>query len=413
MPACLLVAVAACRGPTTRLPEPLPTTGAARSAPDLGSPVEVLATARIGAVGDVMMHGMVQRSAREAATPDNHGGYDALFDPVDDRIRALDVAFANLETPVAPLRGSEVQPMVFNAPPVLLGSLSSVGFDVLSFANNHVYDQGRAGMKETIEQLEASGIGFVGAGRTCADAQAARIVTPNGIQVAFIGATDLYNDDLNAGPDEPCVATLGEEWVLAEAARARSAGAELVVLSVHWGEEYVTAPRADQVELAHRLVEGGVDVILGHHPHVLQPIEVVDTADGRRALIVYSLGNFVSNQSAWYVPGVHKVAAGNPRDGLLATFLAVRVRYGRGAKTVERVEVADLECVPLWTLHDETGIRVVPTRDHLEQLEVALPTATTDAEIVALSREIDEMRRRLAQVDSIVLPKERENADRR
>ncbi len=407
MPACLLLALAACRGITTNTPPSLPATGPARSAADLGSPVEVLATARIGAVGDVMMHGMVQRSAREAATPDNHDGFDALFEHVDDAIRPLDLAFANLETPVAPQHGSDVQPMVFNAPPALLASLSSIGFDLLSFANNHVYDQGRAGMKETVEQLEAAGMGFVGAGRTCAEAQAARIVTPNGIHVAIIGATDLYNDDLNAGPDEPCVATLGEEWVLAEAARARSVGAELVVLSVHWGDEYVTAPRADHVELAHRLVEGGVDVILGHHPHVLQPIEVVDTADGRRALIVYSLGNFISNQSAWYVPGVHKVAAANARDGLLATFLAVRKRYGRGARTVERVEVADLAWVPLWTVNDENGIRVVPTEGRLEQLEAALPAATEDAEIVALSREIDEMYRRLAQVEGILLPQDR------
>jgi poly-gamma-glutamate synthesis protein (capsule biosynthesis protein) len=404
MPARLLLALAACRGAAPPGPAPLPATGAAPSAVDPGSPVEVLASARIGAVGDVMMHGMVQRTAREAATPENHGGFDVLFDHVDEAIRPLDLAFANLETPIAPQRGSDVQPMVFNAPPVLLASLSSVGFDVLSFANNHVYDQGRAGMMETVEQLEASGLAFVGAGRTCAEAQAARMLTPNGIHVAIIGATDLYNDDLNAGPDEPCVATLGEEWVLAEAARARSVGAELVVLSVHWGEEYVTAPRADHVELAHRLVQGGVDVILGHHPHVLQPIEVVDTADGRRALIVYSLGNFISNQSAWYVPGVHKVGAGNPRDGLLATFLAVRKRYGRGARTVERVEVAELEWVPLWTLNDDTGIRVVPTRSRLEQLEAALPAATSDDDIVALSREIDEMRRRLAQVEGILLP---------
>jgi poly-gamma-glutamate synthesis protein (capsule biosynthesis protein) len=262
-------------------------------------------------------------------------------------------------------------------------------------------------MMETVEQLEAAGLGFVGAGRTCAEAQAARIVTPNGIRVVFIGATDLYNDDLNAGPDEPCVATLGEEWVLKEAARARAAGAELIVLSIHWGEEYVTSPRADHTAIAHRLVEGGVDVILGHHPHVLQPIEVVDTADGRRALVVYSLGNFISNQSAWYVPGVHKVSAGNPRDGLLATFLVVRKRYGRGSRTVERVEVADLEWIPLWTTNDDTGIRVVPTRARLERLEAALAGATEDEEVVALSREIEEMHRRLVQVEGILLPDRR------
>ena len=116
MPAWLTVAFVACRETLTPVPPELQATGPVSTATELPSPVEVLATARIGAVGDVMMHGQVQRTAREAATDTNHGGFDVLWQAVAPDVRAFDVAFANLETPVAPSQGAGVREMDLGRP---------------------------------------------------------------------------------------------------------------------------------------------------------------------------------------------------------------------------------------------------------------------------------------------------------
>lgn len=410
----------ACHPSLPALPElPAPTPPAeAPPAPPPPPAVEELASARIGVVGDIMMHGMVMRSAKDADQVQdgvslNHGGYDALFEHVRDLVRPLDLAFGNLETPIAPKTGAAGKPMVFNGPPVLLPALHAAGFDLVSFANNHSYDQGRKGLVETLEHLDASPLAHVGAGRTCAEARAAHLVEVHGLTLAWIGSTDLYNDDQNRGPDEPCVATLGDgAWVLEEAARARTAGADLVLLSVHWGVEYQTKPEPRHEALARALIEGGVDVIVGHHPHVLQPIELFETADGRTGLVIYSLGNFVSNQSAWYVPGMHAVAAGNPRDGLLVTFSAVRRRYNAGPEPIVRAEIADVQAIPLWSVNNSQKragsepvvIRPVPTEVHRARLEAALADAPDERSRLLLGKELAEMERRRAQVASILGP---------
>lgn len=304
---------------------------------------EEVASARIVATGDVMLHGGVLAAAR------NHGGWDVVFGEIAPGIGAADLAFVNLEFPIAPLRGRATGPLVFNGDPVILDSLATVGFDVASFANNHVYDQGRDGLVESLEHLDRSGLVYVGAGRSCPEARRARILDVTGISVALIGSTQAYNQDLNPTGDEACVATFDIDHVLAEVARVRALGAELVVLSVHWGAEYSTLPRVDQHDTAHQLIEGGVDVILGHHPHVLQPIETLVASDGRRGVVAYSLGNLVSNQAARYVAGRDPIDEGNPRDGVLLEIDVVRRRYGATLRT----EIARVEPVSLWTTSDD------------------------------------------------------------
>ncbi len=358
--------------------------------PDPG--VRVDAEATVVAIGDIMMHGMVKRSAALAAVEGeagNHAGFDVLWADTAELLRGADLAFGNLETPIAPKAATEVKEMVFNAPPAVLDALTHAGLDVLSFANNHVYDQGRAGLVETISNLDAAGVTTLGAGESCAAAQAAKIVRAGDIPIGWIGSTDLYNHDLNAEPEAPCVADFETEWILAETRRAKDAGAELVVVSVHWGREYMTVPEARHVEAARTLIDGGVDVILGHHPHVLQPIEVRPTEDGRVGVIAFSLGNFISNQVAWYVPGAHRLEVGNPRDGLALRFRVVRKDYGGGNL---RTELADIEAIPLWTVNnqihrrrgDPAVIRVQPTSLAIEQARGAAASASAAGEAEAM-----------------------------
>jgi poly-gamma-glutamate synthesis protein (capsule biosynthesis protein) len=352
-----------------------------------------LARAYLVATGDVMMHGPVKASAAAVATPGNHGGYDVVWGDVAPAISAADLAFANLEFPVAPTTGQPGRSKVFNGPPAALDSLRAVGFDLVSFANNHAYDQGRPGLLETVDQLGRAGLQQVGAGRTCDEARAVRLIDVQGVRLGFVGATAVLNLPLNG--KGPCVAEVDPEWILADVAQARAHGAEIVVVSLHWGTEYATEPDAAQVELAHRLVEGGVDVILGHHPHVLQRIEWVQASDGRRALVAYSLGNFVSNQSAFYVPERFEVADGLPRDGVLLGFDVVRRAYGRGRRLVVRTEVDGVRVEPLWTVNDDVrGIRVVALDRWIVGLERQIAHSADDDECERLDLEREELQRR-------------------
>lgn len=328
-----------------------PTPAPATRAPAIPQAREV-ARVRFAAVGDVISHGDVLRSAEAAdvlgvdGKSVNHEGFSALLEEVSADLAGHDLAFANLETPIAPDSGARSVPFMFNAPPALVEALQATGFNLLSFANNHVYDQRRAGLDESLRRLDATGVTYAGAGRSCAEARRAKLVERKGIRVAFLATSRLYNQRLNRKPDEPCAAEFDEPAVLAEVAAARKAGADWVVLSIHWGAEYHTAPAPSDVELAHRLLEGGVDVILGHHPHVLQPVEIYRAADGRLGLIAYSLGNFLSNQSRFYVHGVQPAKMGNPRDGTILRFSVRRVDYGQGQV---RTELADVSVQPLWT----------------------------------------------------------------
>jgi poly-gamma-glutamate synthesis protein (capsule biosynthesis protein) len=184
-------------------------------------------------------------------------------------------------------------------------------------------------------------------------------LTVNGLAIAFLGWAHFFNQDGNACPPAkaeaaPCLqaAQLDRERAIA-AVREAAAGADAVVVSLHWGVEYEPQPRPQDVELAHALADAGALVVLGHHPHVLQPVELYRRPDGRTAVIAYSLGNFVANQSRKYVHGVtpEKVAA--TRDGVLLRVALARKDYGRG---VVRVEVDGADALPLWTENDTADI---------------------------------------------------------
>ena len=381
-------------------PAPLEPTGPPlTAAPPPPTPV-VEASARIAAVGDIMMHGMVQKSARVAAgadPPAPHGGFSALFDEVAPALRRADIAFGNLETPIAPKHGTGVRPMVFNAPPVLLTALHDAGFDIVSFANNHVYDQGVAGFTETLEQLDASPLAHAGGGSTCEEAKTPVVLTVNGLKIAFLAASDLYNDQLNAGPKDPCSFVFDTAQIIAAASGARTAGADAVVLSVHWGSEYQVVPHASHVTAARAIIDGGVDLILGHHPHVLQPVETWTAPDGRIGVIAFSLGNFVSNQSAWYRHGSNGIAAGNPRDGALLEVDVVRRAYPSPDGPVHRIELDNLSVWPLWTDNntqvgrgkDPVRIEVVPTATAL----AAALKAGDDARAELLGDRLDQVQK--------------------
>ncbi|HET6331444.1 MAG TPA: CapA family protein [Holophagaceae bacterium] len=282
------------------------------------------------AIGDIMMHGDVKQAAAQ-------GGFDSLWADLAPVWKSADVAFANLETPVAPTTGRPGRPYQFNAPAELPKALKDGGLQVLSTANNHAFDQGPEGIVETLQRLNGMGLITIGTGATKAEAEQTVYLERNGMKLAFLGFTDIFNNDLDGNPLKPWVRKLDLDAACAAVAEARKQ-ADAVIVSVHWGIEDHHEPTARQQEAAAWLVAAGADLILGHHPHVLQPVAWV-YAGGRKGLAAYSLGNFISNQNRIY-RATDKPVMGDERDGLL---LRVVLR-----KTPTSLEIVSEEGEPLW-----------------------------------------------------------------
>jgi poly-gamma-glutamate capsule biosynthesis protein CapA/YwtB (metallophosphatase superfamily) len=361
--------------------------------------VRTIARATLGAVGDVLMHEAVKRSAETHGKGAPDGGYSWLFAPIADLLAEPDLTFANLETPVAPGAPGGTREYVFNAPPDVIAALRHAGFDAVAVSNNHAFDQGRAGFEETLRRLEQAGMKAIGTA-TEGEAPAPLRVEAGGLAVSFLGYAHFFNQDGNACPPPRagtarCVqARQLDRARIVEDVRAAAAQADAVVVSLHWGVEYEPQPRAEDVQLAHDLVEAGALVVLGHHPHVLQPVELYRRADGRVGVIAYSLGNFVSNQSRKYVHGATPEKNAATRDGALLRVALAKRDYGRG---VVRVEVDGADFLPLWTENDTAEI------DRRRE-----PERRPAIRVVAIDRALAEVRAALARFPDPVPPAEQD-----
>ena len=151
---------------------------------------------------------------------------------------------------------------------------------------------------------------------------------------------------------------------------------------MHWGIEYATAPRPEDVDLAHKMLEAGATVIVGGHPHVLQPIETYETQDGRDTVIFYSMGNFLSNQSRSYVDGLNPDSNGEPRDEMIGLFSAVKRDYGPAGV---RVELGHVGVLPVWEENNRNELA-----SGREKKPVIKPVLI-DREIPALEARLDEL----------------------
>ena len=322
-----------------------------------------LAQVSFAIAGDVIPHEPVRAAA--AAAGEGSAGWSALFADVADVFKSADFGFVNMETPVAPAHSHGSKPFLFDAPIDLIAALKSSGIKIVSFANNHVMDQGWPGFIETREHLREQGMLFAGSGDTAQQAWQPVIVEANGIKVGWLGMTRWLNGNRNPDKDDqphvnffPYPGESGgapgmdEAGVLA-AIKAARAQCDLLVVSIHWGIEYSPAPRPEDVDTAHRMLEAGASVIVGHHPHVLQPVESYRTQDGRDTVIFYSLGNFLSNQSRTYVDGLMPDKEGDPRDEIIGLFSAVRKDYGPAG---ERVELGHVGVLPLWSENNRNEI---------------------------------------------------------
>ena len=217
------------------------------------------------------------------------GGLDYPFSGVGQALESTDLSFVNLECCISsvgsPVPGKE---FTFRGPPDSAEALSAGGVKVVSLANNHTKDFGAAALEETFGHLKQEGIAYCGAGRNAAEAYSPAVLEARGKKVAFVAFTWVIPDGWPATATSPGCATTSDRARVAATIRDARGKADYVVASFHWGIELATSPNSEQRDLAHLAVDSGADMVLGHHPHVVQGFELY-----RNRLIAYSLGNFV------------------------------------------------------------------------------------------------------------------------
>lgn len=242
-------------------------------------------------VGDAMQHQGQLDVARRGGTYN----YDSCFVSIAPIVQAADLAVVNLETPVgaAPYSGYPC----FNAPPQFVDALSNAGFDLFLTANNHCLDRGAKGLRATVDALDQRKLQHTG---TFKDQAARKACTPlvldvKGFKIGFINCT--YGTNGITARDGVVVDYIDTLRIKADIRNARAAGAEMLCVAPHWGVEYVLLPNKEQKRLADWLERQGVDMVIGGHPHVIQPMEMRPNRymPMKNFCLVYSLGNFISN----------------------------------------------------------------------------------------------------------------------
>lgn len=255
-------------------------------------------------VGDVML----DRGIRKVADNYFGGNYREFFRNAPD-LKLADIAFANLEGPISDVGTDQGSIYSFRMSPEALTALTDAGFDALSFANNHVGDWGREAFEDTITRLKTAGIVSVGAEANFAAVTEPKIIEKKGIKVGFLGFTDVGPNWLAATANRAGV-LLASDPGFEDIVRDAAAKVDALVVSFHWGEEYITEHNERQEMLAHKAIDAGATLIIGHHPHVAQ-----DTEAYKDGYIAYSLGNFIFDQAFSH----------DTRSGLMLT---VRLKQG-------------------------------------------------------------------------------------
>lgn len=247
------------------------------------------------AAGDNLIHDVIYQQAFSRTDGEGYN-FSPLYERLQDDIAAADIAFINQETIMDDTRPPSGYP-AFNTPSVMASQLADAGFDIVNLANNHMLDMGIRGLEASMDVVDGTqGLTRIGAWREGEDKTQIAFTEAKGVTFAFVGFAEYTNVGGASMYRDQIVYT--DDWPVIEAqlAAARER-ADVVVVSVHFGTENVTVPNQAQEVFAQRMNELGADIVLGHHPHMVQPVEVLEGENGHRTLVFYSLGNFVSAQS--------------------------------------------------------------------------------------------------------------------
>ncbi len=363
---------------TTAAPTTLPTTApttepttAPTTLPPTEPPIVKESTATILSTGDLLMHIQVINAA---VITDGEYDFANMFRYIKDYVTDADYAVANLETTLAALdNGYEyVGYPIFNCPDGIVPSCGAAGFDMLLTANNHTNDTRSIGFFRTQQVIRESGLAHLGTIES-REEKLWQVHDINGIKVGMVCYTYETSKDpdkvsLNGIPlneetkyligafyDDEKGREVFKQEMTQHIAEMKEAGAEAIVMYIHWGEEYETKERKSQARIAQMLCDLGVDVIIGGHPHVVQPVRLLtSTVDPEHSTVcIYSMGNAVSNQNRAAMQD-HK--SGHTEDGVL--FSVTFAKYSDGTVILEGADVLPIWCNRIWS--EERGRSVFP-----------------------------------------------------
>ena len=309
--AAAALVLAACTGGSQPATEPAPTL--TETPTPTPTPTPERRTFTLVGTGDVLLHERLWRQAERDAAETGNGVLD--FTPQLANIAPIvsdaDLAICHLEVPLAPADGPYEGYPTFSGPPQVVSALDATGYDACSTASNHTFDQGAGGVTRTLDALDAAGIAHAGSARTPSEAEQTTMVdvetTEGPVKVGLLSYTYGFNGIPYPASETFWANEIDEQEILADAATARQRGAEVVVVALHWGTEYDHDPNSQQAEVAPRLIGApDIDLLLGHHAHVVQPIENIG---GK--WVVYGMGNLMAN---------HAEPEGPKSEGLLTRF---------------------------------------------------------------------------------------------
>jgi len=316
--------------------------------PELPPPI-ITNTLTLVAAGDNLFHETIIDSSLK------NGVYD--FTPVYSEIKSIiekaDLAFINQETVMGGAKFGYSGYPAFNTPQSLAKTIADTGFDIVNQANNHAMDMGKTGLIATLDLWDTiEGITVIGA-RKAGDS--ARIITKNNISLGFLSYTYGLNG-IALPADNPNLVSLINKNKMETEIDALRPLCDFLIVSIHWGDEYKTEPGKTQTDLALFMAEHGVDLIIGHHPHVLQKAQTITLEDGRKTFCIYSLGNFVSNQ--------------RENERIIGGMLAVTFTKKTQEKETKELFISDFGMIPVICHFDRGFIntKVYPLYSYTEEL---------------------------------------------
>lgn len=338
--------------------------GVSSDDPAKDGPVKPVSSATVSVVGDILTHLSVLDAAHDTKT----GAYefDPFFEYVTPYISKADYAVANLEVTLAGAERKYTGYPRFNAPDSIATSMKTAGFDMALTANNHCFDTGLTGLQRTLRIAANTGMNTLG---TVYDKGATKYIVKkiNGISIGMVCYTfetgDKYPDRPSINGILTSVESVGHinsfdynqmDKFYAEMEQhikgMRAEGAEATIVYIHWGNEYQLAPVNSQKNIAQKLCDMGIDVIVGGHPHVIQPMDLLTstTDENHKTVCLYSTGNFLSNQRR----NLMDLKTGNTEDGIV--FSVTFTKYSNGTVALE-----DTNVLPTWiNLHKVNGKNV-------------------------------------------------------
>lgn len=331
---------------------------------------------KLSAVGDIMVHDGELNSAKNG---DNYD-FAPFFEDIKPLIESADFSIGNLETTIAGKDKKYTGYPMFNSPDSLLDALKWTGFDLLITSNNHSMDRREDGIIRTIDALDSRGFLHTGTFKSQEDRDKILTVDVKGIKLAVIAYTYGTNGIPVKIPYQ--VNLIDMDTILKDIEKAKAEKPDLLITYIHFGNEYVRQPNAEQKDIVEKLFNAGVDIVLGDHPHVVQPAErkVVAAGDGsyKDEFVIYSLGNFISDQRGDY------------KDIGVITNFSIQKNFKTG-KTM----IKDVEYIPTWvqryTKDGKRSYRILSMPDAIRNYENKKDPLLPEKDYNYLKKMYDEM----------------------